>query len=688
MKLRTRFAFFLLPALALAQQTVAPTTSESTAAASGQNHGDYNMVQSWELGYRYATVGGDDGRYRSDINYHDGVRLLSSYLTINSRDGHGHYFDEITLSTQGLGNDPYESAVLRIQKNRLYRYDMSWRQNDYFNPGLTTALGEHLADTTYRLQDHELTLLPQNWFRVRAGYSRTVQSGAALTTEQEFAAQGDVFPIFRNLRQQYNEYRLGADVSVQGFRMTVQRRWELFREDYSDNLTTVPVGIFSVSPLPIPLDPSFLAAFHRAQPFRGSTDGWLGNLYAERKWLAVSARFTYAGGRGNFVQNEFATGTDRFANAQNRQILVSGNGDRPVFTGDLNVTVSPLPKLTVINATAVSNTRIDGNNSFTQFDNATLSAQTLNFQFLGIRLITNATDIRYRFTKMFDAFVGFRYSDRQIRSIEDFGAPPGSPDFVVAANQTNLERGGVAGFNLILFKDLRIHAEGEVGRDDHPFTPISLGNYHNIRSRAQYRKKTWSASGGYQQNYNNNSIQITAFSSRSRIWTGDASWNAKSWLAFDASYARTHLDTAGGLSFFAGSPQATAITGQESIYISNIHSGNLGVKVPVTKFADLYIGYNITKDVGDGRTFGSTLITAAPGVAPTAAAQAQGLFFTVQTYPLTYQTPLLRLSVKINSKLRYNLGYQYYGYHEDFGLLAEYQNYHAHTGYTSLLWSF
>jgi len=121
MKLRTRFAFFLLPALTLAQQTVAPTTGESAGAAIGQNHGDYNMVQSWELGYRYATVGGDDGRYRSDINYHDGVRLLSSYLTINSRDGHGHYFDEITLSTQGLGNDPYESAVLRIQKNRLYR---------------------------------------------------------------------------------------------------------------------------------------------------------------------------------------------------------------------------------------------------------------------------------------------------------------------------------------------------------------------------------------------------------------------------------------------------------------------------------------------------------------------------------------------------------------------------------------
>ena len=44
-----------------------------------------------------------------------------------------------------------------------------------------------------------------------------------------------------------------------------------------------------------------------------------------------------------------------------------------------------------------------------------------------------------------------------------------------------------------------------------------------------------------------------------------------------------------------------------------------------------------------------------------------------------------RFSLRINQKLRWNVGYQYYGYNADF-----YNNldYHAHTGYTSLLWSF
>lgn len=118
------------------------------------------------------------------------------------------------------------------------------------------------------------------------------------------------------------------------------------------------------------------------------------------------------------------------------------------------------------------------------------------------------------------------------------------------------------------------------------------------------------------------------------------------------------------------------VTNQESIYISNIHAANLGVRVPVTKRADVYIGYNITRDTGDGR-----------GTLPQTSSVAQ-VFYNVQTFPLTYQTPLARVSVKLSAKLRYNVGYQYYGYHEDFGLLSETQNYRAHTGYTSLLWSF
>ena len=66
----------------------------------------------------------------------------------------------------------------------------------------------------------------------------------------------------------------------------------------------------------------------------------------------------------------------------------------------------------------------------------------------------------------------------------------------------------------------------------------------------------------------------------------------------------------------------------------------------------------------------------------------QALADSVQTFPLTYQSPLARLSVRITPKLRWNAGWQFYSYGEDFHILGYNQNYHAHTGFTSVLWSF
>jgi len=666
MRTLSALLLLLLPGLLGAQETVAPTTGVSTLSPRGENTGDYNVVQSWEFGYRFASVGGDGGKYRADINYGNGIRLLSSDLTVNSRDGHGHWFDEIVLTTQGLGNDPYESATLRIQKNRWYRYDLLWRTNDYFNPGLTVADGEHLQDTTFRWQDHDVTLFPQSWIRANAGYSRNTQVGPALTTEQEFDSQSDVFPVFRNMREEYDEYRTGVDIVRRSFRFSILHRWEYFKDVTSDTLTTSEPGGSD--------DPSKVNSFNRTQPYRGRTPGWLATIYDEHKWIAMNGRITYAGGRGNFIQNESALGLSRFGTGQDVQVVVSGNGDRPVIAGDLNLTLTPARRLSFTNNTSVSDTRISGDNQFEQLNNATLSAQALNFQFLGLLLITNSTDIHYRFSKKFDAFAGYRYSDRQVRSIEAALGP--GPVFNTTASQSNQLRAGVAGFSWIPLPDLRVHVEGEVGRNDHPFAPISVGDYHVIRSRIQYRKKAYTFGGGYSENYNNNSIVITAYSSRSRNYDANASWNAKSWLLLDASYSKLHLDTIGGIAFFAGAP--AALFNQQSVFISNIHAANLGLRFPITSRADFYAGYNITKDTGDGRA----------SAAQNAATPVQTLFSGVQTFPLTYQTPLVRISLKITGKLRYDVGYQYYGYHEDFGLLGTNQSYRAHTGYTSLLWYF
>jgi hypothetical protein len=347
-----------------------------------------------------------------------------------------------------------------------------------------------------------------------------------------------------------------------------------------------------------------------------------------------------------------------------------------VLTGDLNFTLFPSSRFTLVNNSSVADNRMDGNNTFTQFSDATLAFSTVNFQFLGVRLFTNATDARYRFSKKFDVFGGFRYADRLIRSIEDSGTV-GAPLSGISAEQSNHSTAGVTGVNWLPVTGLRMHAEGEVGTNSNPFTPVSLRYYHVIRARTQYRRKNTSLGASYQENYNNNSIVVTSYSSHTRNYSADASWAVKSGLSFDASYSQLHLDTAGGIAFFAGAPRPLEITDLDSIYISNIHALNAGARFNLARRADLYLGYSLTKDTGDGRSGLATQATAAGQV-----------FYNAQTFPLTYQTPLVRLSLRINEKLRWNAGYQYYGYHEEFGLLSQDQNYRANTGYTSLLWAF
>src|SRR5690349_8424780 len=106
----------LLAGTLAAQQPIAPTNAQ-VGPPRGETIGDYVISNSFETGYRFALPDGNLGKYRSDVNYRNGIRLLSSGLSVNSKDGHGWLFDEILLNTLGLGNDPYQFSSLRIQKN-------------------------------------------------------------------------------------------------------------------------------------------------------------------------------------------------------------------------------------------------------------------------------------------------------------------------------------------------------------------------------------------------------------------------------------------------------------------------------------------------------------------------------------------------------------------------------------------
>ncbi|MBI1792012.1 MAG: cytochrome c oxidase subunit 3 [Acidobacteria bacterium] len=90
-----------------AQQTVAPTPG-AVGKTRGQDVEGYNVVQSFETGYRFSSVGGDLGSYRSDVNLRNGIRLLGSSLTMAlavhaAESRNRRWLSILLLATMGLG---------------------------------------------------------------------------------------------------------------------------------------------------------------------------------------------------------------------------------------------------------------------------------------------------------------------------------------------------------------------------------------------------------------------------------------------------------------------------------------------------------------------------------------------------------------------------------------------------------
>ncbi len=659
-----KILYILATVTALAQPPVAPT-GEPVGSTRGDNTVGYNVRQSFELGYRYHSIGGDEASYRSTVNYCNGVRLLGSSLSMQSREGHGRLFDLLQLNTQGLGNDPYQNASLRLEKNKLYRYDLSWRSNAYFNPGLRADHGQHFADTVRNWQDHDLTLLPQSPIKFFLGYSGNTQTGPAITSAQLFDTRGDQYPLFANVRRQQHEYRTGFEVGLKGWRLNVMHAWVDFKED-------TPVRLPGVSDGYNTTDLTTASSFQRNEPYHGTSPYWRVALFKESRWWAVTGRFSYVKGQRGFVQDETGFGTDRFGSNVSRQTFTTGNAQRPAAAGNLNINIFPTAKLTITNQTALSHIRMSGSSVFTQLVNGLPQVPYVPFQFLGIRMITNATDANYRPASWLGIRLGYQFSDRRIRSIQAFNAVgPQTPD-----EQTNGLHTGILGIRMRPIKSLTINLDGEVGRADRPIYPISARNFQAFRGRVEYKKGDFRFAGYVRTDYNVNSESISNYASRSRQYGVDGTWTISRTFYVDAVYAKLHLDTLGTINYFSRVGNSVVnVPTDRSYYVSNLHTANLAAHFVVRDRVDVSLGLSHIQDLGDGRSTpaGAGLYTAL------------ATFQSVQTFPLRFTSPQGKVSVRINEKLRWNLGYQHYGYAEQFSGLS---NFRAHTGYSSVTWAF
>ena len=235
---------------------------------------------------------------------------------------------------------------------------------------------------------------------------------------------------------------------------------------------------------------------------------------------------------------------------------------------------------------------------------------------------------------------------------------------------------GRLGLRMRPLKSLTINLDGEIGRADKPIYPISSGNIQAFRGRVEYKRTRLRGAAYARTDYNLNSISLASYASHSRQYGFDGTWTISRTTFIDAGYAKLHLDTLGTLNYFAQyqSP-GNVLVPDRSYYISNLHNANVAAHFVIGNRVDVSLGVSHVQDTGDGRAtpFGTTPYGKLP------------VFQAAQTFPLRFTSPQGKVSLRINEKLRWNVGYQRYAYSQEFSLA---QNFRAHTGYTSILWSF
>src|SRR5262249_40734239 len=325
-----------------------------------------------------------------------------------------------------------------------------------------------LIDTTYRMQDHTPTILPQSKYKFFFGHTGSTQLGPAFTTERGLPASQ-----FLNVRRRWNEYRIGNEFRVVGIRVNWTRGWEDFKED--DGFALAPDG---VPGFPATANAGLVALAKNA-PYHGTSPYWRVGLFTEKGKVDVNGRFTYTAGRRNFVFDETAA-TVAGAVQTTTKAFSQGNAQRPVATGNLNVSFRPGSKLYLINSTAVYNARTQGDWAFTLFS-AGQPGTTIYYNYLGIRTLANDTVLNYQVSNPVGFYAGYQYSDRLINSVERTDLTD------LPARQTNILNSGNFGIRLRPWQALTIQFGAEIGRANRPFTPVAPRHYHALNGRVQYR---------------------------------------------------------------------------------------------------------------------------------------------------------------------------------------------------------
>jgi hypothetical protein len=700
----------------LASGATAQQPSPSPVQA-GDNAGAYTIISTLEFGYRGLAVDGDLNKYQSDLNYRAGARLFDSSFLMRSQDGKTGLFETALVTTTGWGADPNGQVRITVELPEWYRFDGTYRKFKYFrflnnfaNPNWIfspsqfsvppqSVTGEHGYSTETKFGDFDLTILPKNRLvRFTVGYSPERYEGPAFTN---YHLGGNEFNYPLNLRSRADDYRFGADGTVGPIDYSVLQGFRRFRDDTFTSLGSTPG---------INLDPSKgqLTSFHHEEPSRGSVDYTRASLHTlVAKKLDITARVIYSDSDSDFTFIENYSGTNWNARVSGwppgplpatpntlnlGQYNITGSTNRPSWLGDVGVTFLATGKLQISNTFRIDDFRIEGDAvmsdffSITRPNGAMPVTDTIGFSNLDAHTNTdyrkyqNIVEGNYQFNPRYSIHLGYRYGHRTIATsfeghdLASNGSVSGNARSSESETGTNNTHSIFGALKARPAANWTINFDAERGTADNVFSRIGNYDYTNVRAKSRYApRNNLSFNLGFISRDNANpseiagvSLQDFGVSIKSRIFTSSLDWTPSSRLSINTGYNYNWLNSNAVVNFFFNNIQHP--DGRSLYYVRN-NFFFIDTTTIITPRVSLFTSYRINKDNGQGNRVEDPVGT--PGTL-------------VSSYPMSFQSPEARLAIKINRRLDWNLGYQYYNYNESTVVGPRPQNYHAHLPYTSL----
>jgi hypothetical protein len=708
--------------------TASPTPAEAPPAEpDGITSGGYQIHSSVELGYRSNDVTGSGDMYDTLVNLQTGPRILDQTLTMQSVDHQGLLFDDLYLNSFGWGGDPNNALRLRADKNKWYSLQSSFRRDQYFSdydlwanplnpppppapggstPSIPILDSPHLFDTTRRMSDVDLTLLPQSRVSFRLGFSHNNMTGPSYSSIHE----GTEASLLQDWNTTMNSYRLGVDFRIAPRTvLSYDQFLDYYKGDTDYQLNpinealvpTTPVSsvslglsIDTVNKEPCAVVPpatslivngvltnvtcSAYSSYSRNQRIRTSTPTERISLRSNyfRK-LEVVGSFSYSSAVSSTPLDESFSGLITRTNT----LAFTGTGtsaaNRTSDVADLGATLHLTQHLRLIEKFYFWAYRIPQNGNLNEVDSdcptttpptpctllTPLSATTPTAIPTDIQSsfnqtwTRNQTELAWDISKKVGARIGYRYGDRDFNHFNDF--MPGDLDHFVG-----LEKTALLGFWARPTHALRFNFDLEHTNYNAVFVRLSPRKDARYRFQMTYTPRSWATLGGSinirqesngdaQTQYlgHNQNYGLTASLAPRERFGLDLAYNFNSVIQNAIICFNDTPPTGVNLPFVAdatnnncaGNDTANNLMAN-SFYTNHTNFGMAAIRFRPAKRVMANVGYSITSVDGSAPQF--------------------NILQPLGTLQYKYQQPVANLSVDIGHKLTYNTGWNYYQYGE------------------------